>query len=115
MKLYLAGPMRGIIEFNHPEFRRVTAALRAAGHEVFSPAEHNEHVGLRTEGLAGDQSAVEAEFPIRRLLGDDLAWICAQGEGVALLKGWEHSKGACAEAATGKALGLPVGIWTEFI
>jgi nucleoside 2-deoxyribosyltransferase len=107
MKIYLAGPMRGYPEFNHPAFRAGARQLRSAGHEVFSPAEHNERLGMDTSASDGDQAAIEAEFPLRKLLGDDLAWICAHAGAVALLPGWEASLGAQAEAAVARALGLP--------
>jgi hypothetical protein len=47
-------------------------------------------------------------FSLRRALGDDLAWICAEADAVALLPGWKDSKGATAERATAIALGLHV-------
>ena len=38
MKLYLAGPMRGVPEFNFPAFFRAAAQLEREGHIVFNPA-----------------------------------------------------------------------------
>jgi Domain of unknown function (DUF4406) len=115
MKVYLAGPMRGYPEFNHPAFRAGARRLREAGHEVFSPAEHNERLGLDTRASDGDQAAIEDAFPLRKLLGDDLAWICAHAEAVVLLPGWEQSSGACAEAAVARALGLPARELAAFL
>lgn len=112
MKLYLAGPMRGYPEFNFPAFHAAAAKLRAIGYEVFSPAEKDiERHG--TDISAGNASGSEAEatkkhgFDLRVALGDDLAWICANADGIACLQGWAHSRGARAEVATARALGLP--------
>lgn len=116
MRYYLAGPMRGIPEFNFPAFMAAAAKLRAEGHEVFNPAEKDieRHDGVNiSEGNAtGDVevAAKEHGFDLRVALGQDLAWICAAAEAIALLPGWENSKGAMAEFATACALGLQVRI-----
>jgi hypothetical protein len=114
MKLYLGGPMRGIPEFNFPAFHAAAARLRAAGHTVFSPAERDieRHDGVDIS--AGNKSGCEKEatekhgFNLRIALLEDLAFICTHAEGIALLPGWENSKGAKAEYATAVALGLEV-------
>ncbi len=113
MKVYLAGPMRGIPEFNFPAFHAAAAKLRADGFTVFSPAEKdNERHGkdISKGNASGDEevAAKEHGFSLRVALGDDLAWICAEAEAIALLPGWQNSKGAAAELATAKALGLAV-------
>jgi hypothetical protein len=113
VKFYLAGPMRGIPEFNFPAFHAAAAKLRAEGHEVFNPAEKDieRHGTDISKGNAtGDeaQSAKEHGFNLRVALGQDLAYICAEAECIALLPGWENSKGARAELATANALGLVV-------
>lgn len=111
MKLYLAGPMRGIAEFNFPAFYAAAAKLRDEGHEVFNPAERdNTHHG--TDISKGNATGSEAEavakhgFNLREALRDDLDFICIHADGIALLPGWEHSKGVAAELATARALGL---------
>lgn len=111
MKIYIAGPMRGIPEFNFPAFFAAAEKLRADGHVVFNPAARdNEHHGVDISkgNETGDESIAAAKhgFNLRDALGADLAYICAEADAVALLPGWENSKGANAERATALALGL---------
>jgi hypothetical protein len=113
MKIYLAGPMRGIPEFNFPAFYAAAAELRKAGHFVFNPAERdNEKHGtdISKGNATGDESVAASQhgFNLREALGADLAFICAHADAIALLPGWENSKGANAERATAVALGLEV-------
>lgn len=109
--IYLAGPMTGIPEFNFPAFRAAATRLRAQGHKVFNPAERDieRHGGIDiSKGNAnGDQSqAVEEHgFCLRTALAEDTAWICHHADAIAMLPGWEHSKGARAEHALALALG----------
>lgn len=112
MKIYVAGPMRGYPEFNFPAFHAAADLLRKQGHEVFSPAEKDESIHgtdfskqFKTGSL---EDATSSGFNLRRALGDDTAWICAEGEGIYLLKGWDKSKGAIAEKALSEALGLEI-------
>ena len=113
MKIYLAGPMRGMPEFNFPAFHTAAAELRAAGHIVFNPAEADEEIYGETFSVgnaAGDEdvAALTHGFDLRKALGKDLSWICAEADAVALLPGWQSSKGALAERATAIALHLQV-------
>jgi hypothetical protein len=112
MKIYLAGPMRSIKNFNYPAFHAAAAKLRSDGHTVFSPAERDiERDGVdwgKTQADGNLQAAMSKGFSLRQALGDDLAWICAEADAVALLPGWENSKGTNAERATAIALGLEV-------
>lgn len=111
-KIYVAGPMRGYPEFNFPAFHQATAALRAQGHIVFNPAEKDEEVHgteFSKQFPSGSlEDATSKGFSLRRALGDDLAWICAEATAIYLLPGWRQSKGACAEHATAIALGLEI-------
>lgn len=67
---------------------------------------HGKDFGSKT----GSEEEVEKKFgfSLRAALGQDLAWICAHAEGIALLPGYKESKGAMAEYYTARALGLKV-------
>lgn len=111
MKIYLAGPMRGIPEFNFPAFYAAAAKLRSEGHTVFSPAERdNEKHGtdISKGNLNGSeaQAAAQHGFNLREALAADLDYICHHADAIAVLPGWEKSKGVAAELATARALSL---------
>ena len=109
MNIYIAGPMRGIPEFNFPAFHAATVKLRAQGHLVFNPAERDEQIhGIDlTKGTTGDLKEIP-QFSLRDALGHDTAWICQHADAIYLLPGWQISKGAQAERALGIALGLEI-------
>jgi uncharacterized protein DUF4406 len=112
MKLYLAGPMRGYPFFNFPAFHEAAAVLRNQGHTIFSPAERDEAINgedfaKRFPTGSNDDAAAQG-FDLRAALCDDLTWVCREADGIALLPGWEKSRGARAEKATAEALDLKV-------
>lgn len=109
MKTYLAGKMRGVPQFNRDAFRLWAERLRAAGCEVFSPAEHTEKLygaQVYTDNPEGDEA--KAGIDGRLVFAADVEWICKHAERVALIPGWQDSKGAIAERAIAEALGLEV-------
>jgi|ERR1051325_3891020 hypothetical protein len=113
MKIYLAGPMRGIPEFNFPAFHAATSRLRKSGHFVFNPAERDiAHHGkdISKGNATGDEALAVSEhgFDLRKALKDDLEFICLHADAIALLPGWENSKGARAELHTALALNLEI-------
>lgn len=115
MKLYLAGPMTGIQDFNFPLFDSVAAELRERGYEVFNPAENDRQNGYDGKSLTGDPvEAKAAGFNLRETLKQDLAWICDHADGLALLPYWEKSRGAKTEVALAHALGLPAQLWVHW-
>lgn len=109
MKVYLAGPMRGLPGFNFDQFHKWAERLRGQGHQVFSPAEQ-ELSQKNAKIFANCKSGLEEDIGIDRRgsLGTDLAWICAEADAVALIPGWVRSRGAVAEKATAEALNLKV-------
>ena len=114
MKIYLAGPMRGIPDFNFPAFKQGAAYLRKQGHEVFNPAERDEDDFGKTIQKKGDEHAFAESVGLttqelrRRVFFFDAEYITKYADAIALLPGWEGSKGAKAEKALAEALGLDV-------
>jgi hypothetical protein len=91
MKVYLAGPMTGLPDFNYPAFHAAAATLRAAGHEVLNPAEH----------FGGDQTREYSQY-MRAAIGALLT-----AEAIFTLPGWRESEGAKFERLIAGKLGLP--------
>jgi len=108
MKVYVAGPMRGIAQFNFPAFHNATEYLRRVGHEVFNPAERDGDVGFDPTEMCGDEDLAELGFSLREALAADTEYISKHADAIALLPGWENSSGARAEFALAKALDLIV-------
>lgn len=102
LKIYLSGPMSGLPAFNYPAFHAAAAELRAAGHDVFNPAEIDFKKPLE-------------EVTHRDALAVDLVWICHYAEAMALLPGWKNSRGALAEHATALAIGMTIGFVEDFL
>lgn len=91
MRVYISGPMSGIADFNFPVFNAAAAALRSAGYDVVNPAEVNTDQGMSWE----------------QCLRADIKLLC-DCDTLALLPGWENSKGAHLEVHVAHRLGLRV-------
>jgi len=89
VKLYVAGPMTGLPEFNYPAFFEAEKRLQKFGYETVNPARQE-------DGLSW------ADY-MRLGVGDVLTV-----DGVAVLDGWEQSRGARLEVHVAIELGLPV-------
>jgi hypothetical protein len=100
MRIYLAGPMTGIENFNHPAFDAAASFLRALGHDVKSPAEFDREDGLDASGNVSNAF-------LRNALRRDCEAICG-ADAIALLPGWERSRGVAIELALAKYLGLKI-------
>lgn len=108
-RVYVAGPMRGVAEFNFPLFCAVTHELRQRGWEVFNPAERDLKAGFNPTGMDGtDEEMRRHNFSLREALAADTDWICNNADAIYLLPGWEKSTGAIAERALAEALGLDI-------
>ena len=99
MRLYIAGPMWGLPDFNCPAFFRAADQLASAGHDPINPA--------RTEGRSGCRTWLDYMRASLRDLAD-----C---DGVALLPGWANSRGALLERDIARGLDLPVKPLSEWL
>lgn len=90
-RIYVAGPMTGLPDFNFPAFHAAADRLRSLGHHVENPADH----GV----IDGHEWADYMRMDIGQLVTCDAIF---------LLPGWEKSKGATLERHIAQALGMPV-------
>jgi len=87
-KVYIAGPMTGLPEFNFPAFHAAAAEWRAAGWEVMNPA----------DAFDGD-----ATRPYKDYVDADLEML-ATCDAIAMLPGWDgpNARGAMWERAVAR-------------
>ena len=90
-RIYIAGPMTGLPEFNYPAFAEEAKRLRALGYHVENPADNPVPA---CQSWAGYMRMAVAQL--------------ATCDGVALLAGWESSRGACVEHRLAHDLSLTV-------
>lgn len=92
MVLYLSGPMTDVADLNFPAFHEAAAQLRAHGYAVVNPAElHQSQPRNWTACMWTDIEAMAR----------------ARVTGLAVLPGWENSRGASTEYALCRTMGLP--------
>ena len=104
MKIYIAGPMREYEDFNFPAFHEAAKTLREGGHEVINPAEMDEALYGTIEEI---KVVAQREGIFQEFMKRDLAAVL-ECEMVALLPGWETSKGGLLEAFVAAYNGLMV-------
>lgn len=96
--IYIAGPMRGLPDFNFPAFDTAAAKFRMAGWKVINPAEMDREL----DGFSGSPQEVK---PFSHYMRRDIQALLGV-TAVAFLPGWTDSEGARVEFVVGKALGL---------
>src|SRR5471032_2720865 len=89
MKVYIAGPMTGLPQFNRPAFLQAALNLSFEKHVPLNPA-------ILPDGLT------EADY-----MAVGLAML-QRAEAIYLLPGWQNSAGARAEHALAVKLGLHI-------
>ncbi|MCQ8103279.1 DUF4406 domain-containing protein [Methylomonas sp. SURF-2] len=97
-RIYLAGPMSGIADFNYPAFKQAAEQLRAKGFHVENPAEN--------PPPENNDWCQYMRMSIRQMLTCDM---------VALLPGWSQSRGAAIEQEVAAQLGIPVHMFDDLL
>ncbi len=114
-RVYVAGPMRGLSEFNFPAFDAASDSLRHLGHFPINPAKHDRDNGFDPVDMDGHEDLSALGFNLAKALAWDLDQI-TKSEAIYLLYGWEKSSGARAEYALAQALGLAIAsdeLWDD--
>ena len=101
IKVYIAGPMRGIKKFNRREFNKADKLLTSTGiYETFNPAKVDEESGMTDEDLISkDGLRVVMLRDLQDLIGCHVIY---------MLHGWEKSEGAKIEHALASMLGMTI-------
>ena len=100
-KIYIAGPMSGIKDYNAGNFYAASDYFEGIGWEVFNPITSEASILTQAGELRGQQAYRECLFT-------DLEWICKHATHIYFLSGWEKSLGSKSEHATAVALGLKI-------
>ena len=101
-RIYVSGPMSGLPESNFPAFHAEAARLRALGYEVVNPAEIN----VGQEPCAVSNKAAWDDFYNRCMRADIREMMDC--DAIALMPGWERSKGAHLELHIAHRVGMRV-------
>lgn len=95
-RIYISGPMTGLMDSNFPAFNAEAERLRGLGHEVVNPAE------LNPDPATGWHACMRAD--IKALLDCDT---------LALLDGWQRSAGAHLEMHVAHRVGIDIVVAKE--
>lgn len=104
MRIYLAGPMAGIEDFNFPAFFYAAKRIGDLGHIVVNPAELDLQATPGPINIGGWQLGPEQR---RSFLKRDVREL-TMCDAVAVLPGWEASSGARLEVSTAESLDIPI-------
>jgi hypothetical protein len=110
MRVYIAGPMRGIPLYNFPAFDAAKENLINRGFDPVSPADIDRDNGFDPTKLPADHDWGSVEslgIDVREIVRRDLMALLTC-EAVYLLEDWHKSIGATAEVAVAQWLRLPL-------
>ncbi len=95
MKIYIAGPMRGCVMLNFPEFYRIESIWNDAGWWTINPAQMDKDHG---HDPTVDKEMEKNGLDFDECMARDLPAV-ASCDAICLMKGWQKSVGANTELA----------------
>jgi len=98
MRIYISGPISGMPDLNQPAFLVASLSLLDRGHRALNPFQN----GLPGSSPWSDHMRAD----IRMLMDSDA---------VAMLPGWENSRGAKIERQLALDVGIPVKTLAEWL
>ena len=100
MRIYIAGPMRGIPYYNFPAFDAMQALLEKDGVLCVNPANLDREIGFEAMELPPDTdwTAIPDGFDFAACVDRDVREV-RRCDAIMMLDGWEKSSGARAEKA----------------
>ena len=106
--LYIAGPMTGLPDFNYPAFYAAEDQLQSVGYRTLNPARSAARHDAPRFALptAGSEWSDYMRNGINQLI---------RADGIALLPGWEDSRGARVELCLAYDLAMQVRDLTEWL
>ena len=108
LRIYLAGPMTGIPQFNFPAFDAAANALRKEGYTILSPHELDS-VEVQAAAWASPDGKLDGGMVAGetwgQILGRDVETIADRVDAIAFLPDWHKSRGARLEAFVGLLCG----------
>lgn len=116
-RLYIAGPMTGLPEFNYPAFMEAEKRLNDMGYKVENPARIDDMflAQCRWNHDKGCYNGQPACGECRSCKERDWVWymrkatvMLVQSDGVALLDRWWESRGAWIEADLARQLNMEI-------
>ena len=108
--IYIAGPMTGHEAYNHRAFAAAQEFLQSMGWNAVTPFASNSVVWQRHYGRDFDPYTDACDYgePIlNEMIAEDIGALC-RAYAIALLPGWENSRGARIELVISLNLGKPV-------
>ena len=103
-KVYIAGPMSGIPDFNFPAFYAAANMFKAEGWIVFNPADkEGETLSDKARENGDPMQAQKDGFNFRDVYLWDVTKVI-EADAIYMLPGWENSPGARGEHAVAVAM-----------